>query len=223
VVEGLELGANDYVTKPLDFPVVLARSALSWRSAGCVPGHRAGTEAWTLATTNWREGPLKLAEATPRVKFATWRRRSHPAVLSAWRLPNFLARDSPEPSDLTVSWRGDSVNAFRMDDQHLGVVRPRRPTATELRPPCFGDASHLLARMPNLPPVQVAAELSKKLPTEARVGQTFTLLYSRPGCGEFRFVSLGIPGRSTCRCMGRRREGRERVPIGVGMANNRSR
>ncbi|HYT95077.1 MAG TPA: response regulator, partial [Gemmataceae bacterium] len=25
VVEGLELGANDYVTKPLDFPVVLAR------------------------------------------------------------------------------------------------------------------------------------------------------------------------------------------------------
>src|SRR6266700_2177234 len=25
MVEGLELGANDYVTKPLDFPVVLAR------------------------------------------------------------------------------------------------------------------------------------------------------------------------------------------------------
>src|SRR5207237_1923135 len=36
MVEALELGANDYVTKPLDFPVVLARirTQLALRQAG---------------------------------------------------------------------------------------------------------------------------------------------------------------------------------------------
>ena len=31
VVEALRLGANDYVSKPLDFPVVLARIQRNWR------------------------------------------------------------------------------------------------------------------------------------------------------------------------------------------------
>ena len=38
VVEVLELGASDYVTKPINFPVVLARYGRSWPSAGRSPG-----------------------------------------------------------------------------------------------------------------------------------------------------------------------------------------
>jgi DNA-binding response OmpR family regulator len=39
VVEALGHGANDYVTKPVDLPVLVARCTRSWSCAGC-PGSR---------------------------------------------------------------------------------------------------------------------------------------------------------------------------------------
>jgi DNA-binding response OmpR family regulator len=54
IVEALQLGANDYVTKPLDFPVVLARveTQLSLKRAGegprmdTIAQRRQGLAAW---------------------------------------------------------------------------------------------------------------------------------------------------------------------------------
>jgi serine/threonine protein kinase/CheY-like chemotaxis protein len=42
VVEALEIGANDYVTKPIDFPVVLARVQSHLRTKAAAPKHKAG-------------------------------------------------------------------------------------------------------------------------------------------------------------------------------------
>jgi DNA-binding response OmpR family regulator len=42
VVKALELGANDYVTKPLDFPVVLARVQAQLRTKAAAPAPRSG-------------------------------------------------------------------------------------------------------------------------------------------------------------------------------------
>ncbi len=42
VVEALELGANDYVTKPLDFPVVLARVQAQLRTKAAAPSPKSG-------------------------------------------------------------------------------------------------------------------------------------------------------------------------------------
>jgi DNA-binding response OmpR family regulator len=42
VVKALELGANDYVTKPIDFPVVLARVQAQLRTKAAAPAPRSG-------------------------------------------------------------------------------------------------------------------------------------------------------------------------------------
>ena len=58
VVKALELGANDYVTKPLDFPVLLARvrTQLALRHA-------------TRALALFRPGPIR---SWIKVKRCTW-------------------------------------------------------------------------------------------------------------------------------------------------------
>jgi DNA-binding response OmpR family regulator len=71
IVAALDLGANDYVTKPVDFPVAVARlrtqiarkdgrASSAWRSPRATPGPRSGSTACTpricraCATTSMR-------------------------------------------------------------------------------------------------------------------------------------------------------------------------
>ena len=46
IVEAFELGANDYITKPLDFPVVLARIKTQLRSSTPRRNRRSTTDTW---------------------------------------------------------------------------------------------------------------------------------------------------------------------------------
>src|SRR6476469_2721297 len=121
MVEALELGANDYVTKPLDFPVVLARirTQLALRRAvgqvkeleGKLDTHnrelRATTENLTAATGRH----TRDLEAAARVQRA------------------FLPALPPEIPDARFAWAfepcsqlaGDYLNVFRLDDRHVGL------------------------------------------------------------------------------------------------------
>jgi sigma-B regulation protein RsbU (phosphoserine phosphatase) len=202
IVEALELGANDYVTKPLDFPVVLARirTQLALRRAiaqvkdleGKLDAHNQELEAAAteLAAANGRlTQDLEAAAAIQRALL--------PAILP--ELPGARFAWAFEPCSQLA---GDYLNVFRLDDRHVGLcvldVSGHGVAAALLSV----TASHLLARVASgngatlVPPAEVAGRLDKELTPEAAAGHTFSLLYGTLALdtGEFRFVSAGHPG-----------------------------
>ena len=200
MVEALELGANDYVTKPLDFPVALARirTQLALRQAvsqvkeleGKVDAHNRELRAATadLEAANGRH--TRDLEAAARVQraFLPAHPPDVPGARFAWAF---------EPSSQLA---GDYLNVFRLGDRHVGLcvldVNGHGVAAALLSL----TVSQLLTRIAGgpaaEPPAAVAAQLGRVLTPECTAGQTFTLLYGvlALDSGEFRFVSAGHPG-----------------------------
>jgi len=202
MIEALELGANDYVTKPLDFPVVLARirTQLALRRAASqvkdleekLDAHnrelRTATEE--LTAVNARHG--KDLEAAARVQRALL--PLHPPIAPgagfAWAF---------EPCSHLA---GDYLNVFRLGERHVGLcvldVAGNGIAAALLSV----TLSQLLSRVAGGPgpavvaPAEVVARLAGELTPEATTGYAFSLLYGvlALDTGEFGFVSAGHPG-----------------------------
>ncbi len=202
MVEALELGANDYVTKPLDFPVVLARirTQLALRRAvaqvkeleGKLDAHNRELRVATESLTAVSDSHTRDLEAAARVQRA---------LLPA--LP-------PEVPGARFAWAfepcgrlaGDYLNVFRLGDRHAGLcvldVAGHGVAAALLSV----TLSQLLTRVAGgtppavVPPAEVVARLARELTPEATAGHTFSVLYGvlALGTGEFRFVSAGHPG-----------------------------
>jgi sigma-B regulation protein RsbU (phosphoserine phosphatase) len=202
VVEALELGANAYLTKPLDFPVVLARirTQLSLkRAVGQVTDLERKLDA--------RNRELEAVAA----RLATANDRANRDLEEAARIQKAFLPELPaevpgarfagafEPcSHLT----GGYLNVFRLDDRRLGLcvldVNGKGVAAALLSV----TASHLLAHTAKgpgaavVPPGEVVGRLSKRFSEESTAGRVCTLLYGvlDLDTGEFRFVSAGRPG-----------------------------
>jgi sigma-B regulation protein RsbU (phosphoserine phosphatase) len=202
MVEALELGANDYVTKPLDFPVVLARirTQLALRRAvaqvkeleGKLDAHNRELRVATESLTAVRDRHARDLDAAARVQRA------------------FLPTLPPEVSGARFAWAfepcgqlaGDYLNVFRLGDRHAGLcvldVAGHGVAAALLSV----TLSQLLTRVAGgtppavVPPAEVVARLARELTPEATTGHTFSLLYGvlALDTGEFRFVSAGHPG-----------------------------
>jgi sigma-B regulation protein RsbU (phosphoserine phosphatase) len=202
IVEALELGANDYVTKPLDFPVVLARirTQLALRRAvaqvkvleGKLDAHNKELQAAAAELAAANDRLTRDLEAAAAVQQALL-----PALPT--ELPGARFAWAFEPCSQLA---GDYLNVFRLDDRHVGLcvldVSGHGVAAALLSV----TASHLLARVAGgsgaalVPPAEVATRLDRELTREATAGHTFTLLYGTLALdtGEFRFVSAGHPG-----------------------------
>jgi sigma-B regulation protein RsbU (phosphoserine phosphatase) len=200
VVEALELGANDYLTKPLDFPIVLARirTQLSLKRAV-----RQVTELEGKLDARNRELEVtaaRLAAANERVK--------RDLEAGAGIQKAFLPALPPDVPGARFAWAfepcrqltGDSLNVFRLDDRHLGLcvldVNGNGVAAALLSV----TASHLLTHIAGgrgaaFSPAEVANRLREQLSGRATTGQLFTLLYGVLGLdsGEFHFISAGHP------------------------------
>lgn len=202
MVEALELGANDYVTKPLDFPVVLARirTQLALRRA--------------VAQVKELEG--KLTDQNQKLRaaatdLAAVRDRHIEDLETAARIQRaFLPAFPPEVRGVRLAWAfepcsqlaGDYLNVFPLDDLHAGLcmldVGGHGAAAALLSV----TLSQMLARVAGglgsavVPPAEVAARIDREVPREATAGHTFSLLYGvlALDTGEFRFVSAGHPG-----------------------------
>jgi len=219
--EGLETGGERYVTKPLDFPVVLARIRTQLRSGRRVPGHRAGTESWTLGNNELERRTAELRRPTPR-ESRPGGSRSHPAVLSAWRVTGtswratrLTIRPYGQLAAIRQCLPGWTINTWGccvLDAHSHGVRRPALVTPATSWPEC-----------PTCHRCKWPQKLTRNFPRRPQWDRRSPLLYGilGPGCGDFRFCLSGHPGPIHVPCMGRDREGRERFPIGVGMANNR--
>jgi sigma-B regulation protein RsbU (phosphoserine phosphatase) len=212
IVEALELGANDYVTKPLDFPVVLARIRTQLALRRAVSQVSGLEQKLKARNKELEEMAAKLAEANERTK--------RDLEVAARVQQAFLPTVPPEVPGACFAWTfrpcghlaGDFFNVFRLDDRHLGLCVldvSGHGTAAAL---LSVTASHLLARVASpltgpgrsapragavlIPPSEVAGHLSKHFSGMVAVEQPFTLLYGilSLDSGEFRFVSAGHPG-----------------------------
>ncbi len=194
VVRALKLGANDYVTKPLDFSVVLARvqTHLSLK--------RAKEE---LEATNARM--KKDLEAAAKVQRALMP-SSLPKVLDFSFVWNFVPCDE---------LGGDILDVFQLDEDNIGLylldvsghgVRAALLSVTLNRLLAqmaegslqFEEAGGGQTERQLLSPAEVAAGLNTRFQMDASPGavQYFTFLYGilNTHTSMFRYVSAGHPG-----------------------------
>jgi sigma-B regulation protein RsbU (phosphoserine phosphatase) len=191
IVAALKRGANDYVTKPFDFPVVLARVQTQ------------------LALKKGRDA---LAAAHHRMQ------KDLEAAASIQQ--TLLPPENPEVAGAKCAWRyvpcdelaGDTLNAVPLSDGITGLFVldvsghgvPSSLLSVTLSRLMSGtsDASSVLWTRGDGPgelrvatPVEVARELSRRVPYNQETRQYFTLVYGIFDAREQRFtyVSAGHP------------------------------
>ena len=189
IVQALKLGANDYVTKPLDFPVVLARVNTQFQ--------------------------LKRATDQLRAAHARMKRDLEAAARVQQTL---LPGELPTTEGVSFAWAykpcdelaGDSLNVFRISDRLIGLyvldvsghgVPAALLSVTVTRSLSRHGDEFAPAPGPNsapqrVSPAEAATRLNTLYPMESNGGYYFTLAYAvldTTTC-ELRFVCAGHPG-----------------------------
>ena len=206
VIHALGLGANDYVTKPLDFPVVVARiqTQISLKRA----------------VEQVRQLERRLADRNHELEAANGR-MSRDLRAAARIQETLLPRSSPDVPALDFAWAfrpcdelaGDGLSAIKLDEHRValyvldvsghGVASSLMSVSVGrlLTPP--SDASSILVkggdgldRLEPLSPAEVAARLNRLFPFEVSTEQYFTLVYAVLDTSnfEFRYTLAGHPG-----------------------------
>ncbi len=212
IVEALKLGANDYVTKPIDFPVLLARIQTQLSLKNAVRRVMRLEQSLTLRNEELEAANRKLRAANARMK---------QDLQAAARIQEaFLPPRLPKLLGVGFSWifrpceqlAGDMLNVFPLDDDHLGLyvldvsghgvaaallsvtlsheLSPRRDPTGLLIQTGDGGGERLV------PPAEVAGLLNSRFPWDPATEQFFTLIYGilDVRTGELRFISAGHPG-----------------------------
>jgi sigma-B regulation protein RsbU (phosphoserine phosphatase) len=201
VVEALNAGANDYVTKPFDLAVVLARARTQLSLKRAVD--RARRLEQSLAQRNTE---LELANQA----LTTANRRMREELEAAARVQQALLPAAPPPlPGALFAWHYRPCAELAGDLLGLVGLAERRACLYVLDVVHHGVKAALLAVMinrvlsrllaaggPDVSPAEVAVQLNREFPWDDRTEQFFTLLLGvlDQGAGEFRFVSAGQPG-----------------------------
>lgn len=222
VVRALDLGASDYVTKPLDFEVVLARVRTQLTLRRAVQQvvdleQRLSRRNAELEASNARM--RRDLEAAARVQKA------------------FLPHAIPAVAGLRFAWAyqpcealgGDFLNicpvdtgrtvVYVLDVSGHGVTAALLSVTLSRLLSTAGDAGSLVVRDGLVPPAKVAQDLDRRFPWDEGTEQFFTILYGIVDRNErrFRYVSAGHPGVVQVRADGRARLHRASgLPIGLG-------
>jgi sigma-B regulation protein RsbU (phosphoserine phosphatase) len=194
VVEALGAGANDYVTKPFDLPVVLARVQTQ--------------HALKQATDRSRKLEQSLTQRNADLEQANRQMRQE-LEAAALVQQALLPAELPPLRGVELAWdyrpcaelAGDLLGLVGLDDRRvclyvLDVVH-HGVKAALLAVMINRVLTRLLAAGgPDTSPVEVAAHLNREFPWDMRTQQFFTIMLGvldRPA-GELRFISAGQPG-----------------------------
>ena len=232
VVHALGLGASDYVTKPLDFPVVVARVAIQ------IELKRAMEQVRKLKRS--------LDDRNQELMAAN-NRMSRDLRAAARIQESFLPRTSPELPCLTFAWAfrpcdelaGDGLNAIQLDDHQVaiyildvsghGVASSLLSVSLSRLLSAPSDPSSVLIvggdgpdRTVPIRPSEVANRLNRLFPFELNTEQYSTLAYGifDTRSHEFRYTLAGHPCPILLPAVGPPRllEGRG-CPIGLAEAS----
>jgi phosphoserine phosphatase RsbU/P len=187
IVQAMQAGANDYVTKPLDFPVVLARLGTQLSLKASVEQIRHlehGLED--------RNAELQAANAQLRADLDA-AAKVQTALLPVIddRLPGYRFHWVFKPS---TALGGDMFNVFRLDEHRAGFyildvsghgvaaallsvtisrfLSPTPDSSSMLWRPSKGGVGYELES-----PTNVAARLSRRFPFDLVTGQYFTMIF----------------------------------------------
>ena len=215
VVEALMLGANDYVTKPLDFPVLMARVGTQ------VSLKRSVDQIYQLERgLEQRNRELHAANARMRDDLAA-AAKIQAALLPtvAPQVPGYQFAWLFEPS---TALAGDILNVFSLDDRRVGAYvldvsghgvaaallsvtvsrflsRSPDPSSLLWRRVDDERKSEVAVAPPGSfeieAPGRVAERLSQRFPFDTVTGQFFTMIYGilDTQSHAFRYVSAGHP------------------------------
>jgi sigma-B regulation protein RsbU (phosphoserine phosphatase) len=236
IVRALRLGANDYVTKPLDLRVLLARiqTQLSLKRA---------VEQVRRLEQNLARQNKELEAANIQLRAANLQMEQD--LEAAARIQQaFLPPPSLDVPGVDVAWlykpcaqlAGETLNVFRLDHRHVGVyvldvsghgvaaallaatlshvISPRAEPGSLLLGPAGNSAGYRPVQ-----PAEVADALNERFPLDPVKEQYFTLIYGvlDVATGEFRYVSAGHPGPTYIPASGSAKMLKEPgLPVGVG-------
>ena len=229
VIAGLEAGANDYITKPLDFAIVKARVRAQVKLKRAVERvHRLERD---------------LGERNRALEAANQRMQSD--LSAAARIQEaMLPASVPDRPQAKFAWMfkpcaelaGDALNVFALDENHIamyvldvvghGVAASLLSIAVSrvLTPERNSFLVRLTSEPPGyrlLSPGEVAGQLNRRFPFDSGTEQFFSLLYGMIDLRtlEWRFVCAGHPapihvgrGGASPRLIA----AHERLPIGIG-------
>lgn len=211
IVFALKLGANDYVTKPFDFPVVLARVEAQLSLKRTIEQMRILEQNLALRNTELEAANHKLTKAYQKMK----RDLEAAARIQGAFLPQAL----PQPAGINFAWKfqpcedlaGDTLNIVQLDEEQFGLyvldvsghgvaAALLSVTLSRILSPVPASSSILLESdgatgfRPSAP-AHVIGSLVRRFPWDSGTEQFFTILYGilNVRTGEFRYVSAGHP------------------------------
>jgi sigma-B regulation protein RsbU (phosphoserine phosphatase) len=219
IVQALELGANDYVTKPLDLAVVLARVQTHLSLKRSVRQIRDLEERLSRRNAELETANTQL-EATNAQLARAHDHMRHDMIAAAKIQGAFLPRSPLRIPGMNFAWvfrpceelAGDSLNICPLDADHVGVyildVSGHGVAAALLAVTVTyalsagGHPGSLLVRNVEgardqriVSPAEVAELLNQRFPCDPVTGQFFTIAYGvvNVKTRELCYVSAGHP------------------------------
>jgi sigma-B regulation protein RsbU (phosphoserine phosphatase) len=206
VVNALTAGANDYVTKPLDFAVVIARIQTQLELRAAVQ------QVFALERHLVRRN-ADLERANSELRRAAARTRRE-LLLATKVQASFLPKEPPVAEGLQFAWRyepsvelaGDALNICRLTDDALGLylldvsghgVAASLTAVSAARLLSGGGEPDTILVRDRIPvsPSEVALRLGQSFAWNAETEQFMTMFYAmlEPASGMLHYVSAGHP------------------------------
>lgn len=203
IVRALEIGANDYVTKPIDFAVTLARVRTQLTLKHSIQQVMNLEQRLSLRNAELEESNARLRrdlEAAARIQKAFLPKSlpTLPGLNFAWTyLPcetlagdflNVCPLDATHAALYVLDVSGHGVAAALLSVTLSRVLSPAGPDSLLLHD---GPDGKQLAC-----PAEVADRLSQKFPWDQATEQFFTIVYGIVDAHkrQFRYISAGHPG-----------------------------
>jgi phosphoserine phosphatase RsbU/P len=203
IAEALSLGANDYVTKPIDFVVAQARveAQLAYKNA---------VDKIVALEADLTHQNAELASANTKMR--------RDLAMAARLQQSLLPSAPPQVAGLRAAWAyepcdelgGDIFNIFKLGPDHVGLyildvsghgVPAALLSTTLSRVMQVAEGSSLVSRHASAggsivrQPVDVLAELNRRFPMDPDSSQYFTMLYGVLDIRTFelRYTCAGHP------------------------------
>lgn len=204
VVRALELGANDYVTKPVDLAVCMARLRTQLKLKESSEALRKANERMTADLDAAAKVQQALLPSTlPKFTGAQFAWVYEPCDQLGGDILNVFALDEDHVAFYLLDVSGHGVPAALLSVTLSRVLMPHRDHTSLLsRPVRTGGPVHTTDdKKPVLPyaitpPVEVARRLNKQFPMDPKTLQYFTLFYGMIDLKtrQLQYVSAGHPG-----------------------------
>jgi len=213
IVKALEGGANDYITKPLELSVIVARMRTHLSLKRAYDQIVALEQNLELRNEQLEQTNDELDKAFRQMKGDM----QSAAKVQRALLPNSM----PDIPGVQFTWAvrpctdlaGDSLNVFQLDDDHVGfylldvsghgvraallsVTLSRILTPLPDQPSILRRREHGTGRLVPTSPAAVAEELNWRFQLDLETWQYFTLFYGLLNTKtlDLRFISCGQPG-----------------------------